>query len=345
VIRLLCTLAITILVGGTLLAQGLGTLNGLVRKDEIPVANTPVEITNLETNEKLQSQTDSEGKFKIERLRYGSYQFSVMMAGYPTVSMPFRMHSESLSETFCISPAPCTTRPSSAPLSRAAPIIEGPQVADHQPIKVGNGGSIGVTSTAFGLVIALLKDQSIPPGGNTTLSVVFTPFSLKSKASQNGKLEVIPTPRKDRGVTFETQSSPPAGSVGNQVWVWGLAAANDFNGSDIMIDVAMTLSDAKGNVLATGPATTPPLSLKPSQVDKRSWLEKNKDLVGPILAAVITGLFGFVAGRTHKHKGKRKRTGQQAAPTARVSGAVPEASEKAQPSDFAHPTGSDRTIH
>jgi hypothetical protein len=303
VIRLLCSLAILVggvllaqELGGTLLAQELGTLHGFVvmEKGKTPVVDTPVEVENLVTSKTISSHTDQYGRFTIDGLLPSKYRLSVTVDRSPTVSWQFQIAMGDQSDTFSIKPTGAPPYPRERP-----PVAEIPQVPNGL-VSVGNGGSITFTSTAFGLLIALLKDSSVPPAGNTTLTVVFTPFLLKSKGSQNGKLQVVPNPRPDRGLTFDLQSAPPTDSTGNQVWVWALKAGDDFNGSDVMVDVALTLSDAKGTVLDRGSATTAALILERKPIDKPSWIAAYKDILGPVLAAIITGVFGFVVGRTQK---------------------------------------------
>lgn len=294
--------------GGVLFAQQLGTFNGLVLSDKNPVVDAQVEAKNLSTKGITPSQTDSDGRFTIEALPPGKYQFSVTPVGLPTVNWDITVAAGAQSRTLTITSRILQIQETPLGPKRKPPppsVPETPQVADRSA-KVVNGGSISVISTAFGLLIALLKDTGIPPAGNTLLSVEFLPLSLNNNGPQSGKLEIAPKPRPDAHVKFELQSAPPVNSVGNQVWVWALKASDDFNGTEVMVDVAMTLSDKKLKVLANGSATTPPLSL--AHLDKPSWIATYKDVLGPITAAVITGVFGFFAGGVHKKHQVKKAT-------------------------------------
>jgi Carboxypeptidase regulatory-like domain len=283
----------------TLIAQETGTLHGLVVQAKKVVASAQVNAENLITNETTSTKTDPDGRFTIQGLSPGKYRVSITPPGLPEADREVEIKAGSQSTTFELSTHAANDGTGAGRVKKPDPVPPFPQVPSGAA-GVGNGGSVGVTSTAFGLVITLLKDTGIPPRGNTTLSVEFTPFLLNSKKPLNGQLKVVPKPRPDPHLTFQLQSAPPPNAIGNQVWIWALKAADDFNGSSVLVDVTMALEDAKGKTLDERSATTPALSL--GHTDERSWIATYKDILGPVAAAIITGAFGFVAGRKQKKK-------------------------------------------
>ena len=77
-----------------------------------------------------------------------------------------------------------------------------------------------------------------------------------------------------------------------------MTAFDDFTGADVRVECTIIKrkaqhEGAKGNQ-ETVTETTGPLNL--GHKDKPTFFEKYKDIVGPVSANIVTGVFGLVTG-------------------------------------------------
>jgi hypothetical protein len=142
------------------------------------------------------------------------------------------------------------------------------------------------------------------PGGYTTLSLEFRPFTFEGKSLPNDTLFVSASPFGLAHLKALTLEPSPPGLTGDRTFSWQLTASDDFSGSEVGLSVTIEHRPSKG-----APKKTPPVNpkLRLDRIEKPTFSEKFKDIIGPVSAAFITGVFGIFVGIISTKHGKTGR--------------------------------------
>jgi hypothetical protein len=271
-----------------------------------PIGNAGVVATNLKTKLKTdQATTDMDGSFTLKDLAYGKHKFSVTVGNLPIeFEGPFVLNAAVRSVMLEVTDG----KGSVVPLAPPFPQIHGGQV------KFANNSTAAMTFTAFGLFILSLKDPAIAPGDYTTLSLEFRAFTFGGKSPQE-ELNISAEPQRPAHLKDQALHTPPLVAKGDRTWTWQLTADESFTGSDVGVSIIVKHKPRKGEPEET-PPVTPKLTL--GKVAKPKFFTEYKDVIGPVAAAVVTGVCTFFAGRQSGNRQGAAATAQ----TARVEASL-----------------------